>query len=84
MPDMDMVRRFAGVTEADDSVLSFCVDAAIRWYAHAGVKESDGPLYDFWVSNLAAWMYDQRGAGGDANIPPYIVQSVHQLRGRGS
>ena len=38
-------------------------------------------LYRFWVANLAAWMYDNRGnAEAQAAIPAYILSSVHQLR----
>ncbi len=84
MPDMDMVRRFAGCDDdADSTVLEGCVNAAEAWYAAAGVPppDADDALYDFWVANLAAWMYDMRGAGGDGTtIPPYIITSVHQLR----
>ena len=83
MPSMDMVRRFAGVPpETDEQVLSLCLNAAVQWYERAKVppRENDD-LYDFWVCNLAAWMYDNRGAGGaEANVPPYIVHSVHQLQ----
>jgi len=81
---MDMLRRFAGAGEADAAVLGLCLNAAKAWYERAGVPErSSGSdkLYDFWVCNLAAFFYDNRGAGGnDANVPPYIVASVHQLR----
>ena len=84
MPDMDMVRRFAGCDDdADSAVLEACVNAAEAWYAAAGVPKPAAPnsLYDFWVANLAAWMYDMRGAGGDSKtMPPYIITSVHQLR----
>lgn len=84
MADLGLVRRFAGVTsDADTAVLEMCVEAAEKWYASAGVSaELDGnPLYDFWVANLAAWMFDNRGASGDQqNMPPYILGSVHQLR----
>ena len=83
MPSIDDVARFAGADpECDTRVLDMCLRAAIGWYAGAGIPPRDGDdLYDFWVSNLAAWMYDNRGAGGDeANVPPYIVHSVHQLR----
>lgn len=85
MPSMDMVRRFAGVDpDGDTQVLGLCLKAAEQWYEGAGVPKNDGDeLYDFWVSNLAAWFYDSRGAGGNtAVVPPYIVTSVHQLRGR--
>lgn len=80
---IDMVRRFAGADPEEDSeVLQMCLMAAEEWYAKAGVPASEGgTLYDFWVANLAAWMYDNRGnADASANIPAYIVQSVHQLR----
>ena len=83
MPSMDMVRRFAGANESDEKVLGFCLKAAVGWYERAGVppRKKKDDLYDFWVCNLAAWFYDNRGAGGDdAKVPPYIVSSVHQLR----
>lgn len=83
MPTLDMVRRFAGVpAETDDTVLSMCLNAAVKWFENAGVAQREGDeLYDFWVCNLTAWMYDTRGAGGDeANVPPHIVHSIHQLR----
>ena len=83
MADLDMVRRFAGADpDEDDAVLEACYEAAAEWYEKAGVpKDTDGSLYIFWVCNLAAWMYDNRGnADNNAVIPPYIVQSVHQLR----
>jgi hypothetical protein len=80
---VDSVRRFAGADpEGDEEVLGLCLSAAIEWYEQAGVRQMDGSaLYDFWVANLAAWMYDNRGnADMMAAIPPYIVSSVHQLR----
>lgn len=81
--DMDMVRRFAGADpDADPSVLETCCRAALSWYDAAGVTPKNTSAIDqyaFWVANLAAWFYDNRGAS-DANIPPYIVASVHQLR----
>lgn len=84
MVDLDAVRRFAGADpEGDDPALQMCLDAAVGWYEAAGVPEGSKPesLYDFWVANLAAWMYDNRGnADMAAAIPPYIVSSVHQLR----
>jgi len=83
---MDMVRRFAGADpEADDTVLEMCYRAAVEWYKAAGVeKEPENELWLFWVCNLAAWMYDNRGnADASAVIPPYIVTSVHQLRKEG-
>lgn len=86
---VESVRRFAGAdpNESDD-VLRLCLEAATEWYTRAGVPANvSSSLYDFWVANLAAWMYDNRGnADAGAAIPPYIVASVHQLRalGRGS
>lgn len=85
--DMDLVRRFAGADpDEGDTVLAFCARAAVEWYARAGVPaDTAGDLYQFWVANLAAWMYDNRGsAEANANVPAYIVQSVHQLRPKGA
>ena len=80
---MDMVRRFAGADPAaEDTVLEMCYRAAVEWYKAAGVAENQtNDLYVFWVANLAAWMYDNRGnADANAAVPIYIVTSVHQLR----
>ena len=80
---MDMARRFAGADPAtEDTVLQMCYRAAVAWYEAAGVPENAGnELYLFWVCNLAAWMYDNRGnADANAAVPIYIVTSVHQLR----
>ena len=84
MPGMDMLRRFVGEDpEADTQVLELCLNAAQQWYEKAGVPAQETDLYRFWVCNLAAWYYDNRGAGGsDANVPPYVVASLHQLRPR--
>lgn len=88
MPDLEMARRFCGAESAADEILKICFDAAVEWYRKAGVEEpqeqdAKQALYDFWVCNLTGWMYDNRGAGGDTQIPPYIVASVHQLRRKG-
>ncbi len=84
MVDLEAVRRFAGADpEADSTALEMCLQAAVGWYQSAGVPPGSEPeeLYDFWVANLAAWMYDNRGnADMAAGIPLYIVSSVHQLR----
>ena len=80
---LDMVRRFAGADPAaEDTVLEMCYRAAVAWYVAAGVPENpESELWVFWVCNLAAWMYDNRGnADANANIPAFIVASVHQLR----
>ena len=82
---MDMVRRFAGADPAeDDAVLEMCYQAAVAWYEAAGISPGrEDDLYRFWVCNLAAWMYDNRGsADASAAMPVYIVTSVHQLRTR--
>lgn len=81
--DLDMVRRFAGADpDEKPEVLQFCVDMAVEWYAASDVPaDTTGALYEFWVANLAAWAYDNRGnADAMANVPAYIVASVHQLR----
>ena len=84
MPDLDAVRRFAGAEgSGEDPVLEMCLKAAIAWYEGAGVPYATGDDYEYWVANLAAWFYDNRGnADANANIPGYILASVHQLRGR--
>ena len=81
MADLEMIRRFAGADpDADTSVLEMCYQAAVDWYAKAGVPETTaGQMYQFWLCNLAAWFYDNRGAD-DRLIPQNIVNSVHQLR----
>lgn len=82
--DLAMAKRFAGIPdEAEDSVFAGCVAAAEAWYAAAGVGPmlAGEPLYDFWIANLAAWMYDNRGdAESGRQVPTYIVTSVHALR----
>ena len=81
--DLEYIRRFAGADpEEGDALLEEIRDAAEQWYAEAGVpSDTPGPLYRFWVANLAAWMYDNRGnAEAQAAIPAYILSSVHQLR----
>ena len=82
---MAMVRRFAGADPAtEDAVLEMCYSAAVAWFEEAGVPTNPtNDLWKFWVCNLAAWMYDNRGnAEASAAIPIYIVTSVHQLRKR--
>lgn len=95
MPDVATVRAFCGLSaDAEPTVLNMCLKAAVKWYADAGVPapaaltETSTPEetaymdgYDFWTCNLAAYLYDNRGAGGaDTVIPPYILASLHQLR----
>ena len=83
MVELDYIRRFAGADpEESDQLLEDIRDAAVAWYEKAGVPSTtEGPLYRFWVANLAAWMYDNRGnADAQAAIPAFIVTSVHQLR----
>ena len=83
MPDLDAVRRFAGAEgSGENPALQMCLSAATAWFEGAGVPpETEGDDYDFWVANLAAWMYDNRGnADMNAAIPPYIETCVHQLR----
>lgn len=80
---MEKVRRFAGADpETPDAVLEMCWRAAVEWYRAAGVKDQENSeMWQFWVCNLAAWMYDNRGnADSNAEIPRYIVASVHQMR----
>lgn len=85
MATLEQVRQFAGVDpDTNTAVLEACLSAAVEWYDKAGVPAQSGALYDFWVANLAAWMFDNRGnADAGANIPAFIVQSVHQLRPAG-
>ena len=78
---VDFLRRFAGIDNdvaTDDEVQNW-IDIAVAWYARAGVPAStEGADYDYWVTNLAAWMYDHRGSGDE--VPMLFVVSVHQLR----
>lgn len=81
--DVEYVARIAGADpEEDAELLEAMRDAAVEWYKNAGVPETtEGPLYRFWVANLAAWLFDNRGnAEAQASIPVYILSSVHQLR----
>ena len=82
MADLEMIRRFAGADpDAHSSGLEMCFQAAVDGYAKAGVPETTaGQMYQFWLCNLAAWFYDNRGADDERHIPRYIVESVHQLR----
>ncbi|MBQ8109545.1 MAG: hypothetical protein IJ124_05220 [Clostridia bacterium] len=83
--DVEYIRRIAGADpEESVELLEAIRDAAVEWYEKADVpRTTEGPLYRFWVANLAAWMYDNRGnADALAAIPSYIVTSVHQLRPR--
>lgn len=86
MPDMEMVRRFAGAdsTEAAGGPLELSLRAAVSWFEGAGVPAGmEDPDYDFWVCNLAAWMYDHRGdADVSSAIPAWCVTCVHQLRAK--
>ena len=80
---IEKVRRFAGADpDVPDAELEMFCTAAVEWYKSAGVRRwPEWDLWIFWVCNLAAWMYDNRGnADGNAAIPIYIISSVHQLR----
>ena len=80
---IEKVRRFAGADpDVPDTELEMFCAAAVEWYKSAGVRKwPNWDLWVFWVCNLAAWMYDNRGnADPGAAIPVYIVSSVHQLR----
>jgi len=73
--------RWAGVLVSDGtalSVLEGCYDRACDWYAKAGCDLTD-PAIQTWLFDLAAWFYDNRGRS-DAEIPPFIVKSVHHFR----
>lgn len=74
--------RYCGVVSTDTAaveVLLVCREKAVSWYSAAGVDTSLSEAAP-WVMDLAAWFYDNRGRS-DAVLPPYIVSSVHQLRG---
>jgi len=73
--------RWAGVPSTDTAaaeILETCYERAEEWYRAAGVEPC--PESRSWTMDLAAWFYDNRGRS-DAVIPPYIITSVHQLRG---
>ena len=78
--DRAQLARWAGVPQNDEAamqVLEACYGRSENWYADAGVENSRDSRT--WIIDLAAWFYDNRGRS-DAEIPPYIVTSVHGLR----
>lgn len=78
---IEQLCQWAGVLKSDETavaVLKRCYSRAYQWYADAGCDMLGESIGD-WVSDLATWFYDHRGAD-DAEIPPYILHSVHQLR----
>lgn len=73
--------RWAGVNASDEAavcVLMECYERAENWYRDAGCDAGD-PGIKSWLRDLASWFYDNRGRS-DAEIPPYIVKSVHHFR----
>ncbi len=85
--DIETFRRYAGASPRESpELLQGTLDAAAEWYERAGVPRStEGSLYAFWVMDLAAWMYDNRGTDEPAaHIPDKFVTSVHQMRPAGS
>lgn len=79
--DMETLCNLAGVLETDTQAvakLRLSYERAKEWYRQAGCSE-DNPAFKWWAMDLACWFHDNLGAT-DAQIPPYIVSSVHQLR----
>lgn len=79
--EREQLIRYAGVNASDTqavAVLEGCYDRATAWYEAAGCDSGDSEVKS-WIMDLASWFFDNRGRS-DAEIPPYIVASVHQLR----
>ena len=73
--------RWAGVLETDEKavrVLMGCYDRACEWYQRAGCDVTDPGILT-WLYDLASWFHDNRGRS-DAELPGYIVKSVHHFR----
>lgn len=80
--ELSLLCRWTGVLETDTAavaVLEVCYARAVAWYQDADCN-LNAPGIEAWVMDLAAWFYDHRGAD-DAQLPQYIVVSVHQFRG---
>lgn len=74
--------RWAGVLSTDAAavaVLGGCFQRACDWYTKAGCDLDDDGI-ETWLYDLATWFYDNRGRS-DAELPGYIVKSVHHFRG---
>lgn len=84
MPNIDDLRRYAVLDpDGDETTLRLCMDAAINWYANAGVPPgTENPLYDLGVYMLAVHYYDNRGVLADksAEVPLGVMSIMHQLR----
>ncbi len=73
--------RWAGVSPSDTAavaVLGMQFERACDWYKKAGCDLNDPGIMS-WLYDLASWYYDNRGRS-DAEIPGYIVKSVHHFR----
>lgn len=73
--------RWAGVLSTDTAataVLDACFDRACDWYQKAGCDLTDTAIMT-WLYDLASWYNDNRGRS-DAELPGYIVKSVHHFR----
>lgn len=72
---------WCGILQSDQKAVAVagrCYQRAYSWFENAGCDPDDDAVTD-WVYDLAAWFYDNRGRS-DAQIPPYIVNNVHNLR----
>lgn len=81
----DKACRFAGVSsDQQREAFQFCYDWAKQTMTDWDVPDLEGDArYDLTVAQLAAWKYDNRGAGGDdAAIPQGYIQECIALRSR--
>lgn len=78
---LDTLCKWIGILKTDEKAVAVakrCYQRAYSWFENAGCDPDDDAVTD-WVYDLAAWFHDNRGRS-DAEIPPYIVQNVHNLR----
>lgn len=86
MADITNLARYAVLDpEADQTILSICLDAAKAWFENAGVPEPTeaNKLYDIGVYMLATHYHDNRGVLADGRtdmVPMGVLSIMHQLR----
>jgi len=82
--DLEQVKSYLRVDGEDEDVLiSAFLTAAEEYLAGAGVKQTQGKLYEVVVSMLVALFYEHRDTASDKiTIPPVINNLITQLATR--